>query len=83
MLEFKDKILMITGGTGCFGNTVLKHFLSSEIEQIRIFSRDEKMQDDMRQELKPKYSNYVAKSGQSAWWLTILNTDYVRDQLRA
>ena len=42
MSIFKDKILMITGGTGSFGNTVLKHFLETDIKEIRIFSRDEK-----------------------------------------
>jgi UDP-N-acetylglucosamine 4,6-dehydratase/5-epimerase len=47
---FKDKILLITGGTGSFGNAVLKRFLDSEIREIRIFSRDEKKQDDMRNE---------------------------------
>ena len=45
---FKDKVLMITGGTGSFGNTVLKRFLSTDVREIRIFSRDEKKQDDMR-----------------------------------
>ena len=45
---FKDKTLLITGGTGSFGHTVLKHFLSTDIGEIRIFSRDEKKQDDMR-----------------------------------
>ncbi len=45
---FKNKILMITGGTGSFGNTVLKRFLSTEVNEIRIFSRDEKKQEDMR-----------------------------------
>ena len=45
---FKDKILMITGGTGSFGNTVLKRFLSTEVREIRIFSRDEKKQEEMR-----------------------------------
>jgi len=45
---FKDKVLMITGGTGSFGNTVLKRFLSSDVAEIRIFSRDEKKQEDMR-----------------------------------
>jgi UDP-N-acetylglucosamine 4,6-dehydratase/5-epimerase len=45
---FKDKTLLITGGTGSFGNTVLKHFLHTDIGEIRIFSRDEKKQDDMR-----------------------------------
>ena len=45
---FKDKILIITGGTGSFGNAVLKRFLHTDIKEIRIFSRDEKKQDDMR-----------------------------------
>jgi UDP-N-acetylglucosamine 4,6-dehydratase/5-epimerase len=45
---FKDKVLMITGGTGSFGNTVLNRFLSTEVREIRIFSRDEKKQEDMR-----------------------------------
>ena len=45
---FKDKTLLITGGTGSFGHTVLKHFLTTDIGEIRIFSRDEKKQDDMR-----------------------------------
>lgn len=50
---FKDKILLITGGTGSFGNEVLKSFLNTDIKEIRIFSRDEKKQDDMRK----KYNN--------------------------
>ena len=58
---FKDKVLMITGGTGSFGNTVLKHFLKSDIREIRIFSRDEKKQDDMRHELQAKYPEYSNK----------------------
>lgn len=45
---FKDKILLITGGTGSFGNAVMKRFLNSDVKEIRIFSRDEKKQDDMR-----------------------------------
>ena len=45
---FTDKTLMITGGTGSFGNAVLKRFLDTDIKEIRIFSRDEKKQDDMR-----------------------------------
>ncbi len=61
MSSFKDKTLMITGGTGSFGNTVLKHFLGSDIGQIRIFSRDEKKQDDMRHELQAKYPDYASK----------------------
>ncbi|EOP1542373.1 polysaccharide biosynthesis protein, partial [Escherichia coli] len=45
---FKSKVLLITGGTGSFGNAVLKRFLETDIKEIRIFSRDEKKQDDMR-----------------------------------
>ncbi len=45
---FDDKILMITGGTGSFGNTVLKRFLDTNVKEIRVFSRDEKKQEDMR-----------------------------------
>lgn len=45
---FKDKVLMITGGTGSFGNTVFKRFLTTDVREIRIFSRDEKKQEDMR-----------------------------------
>lgn len=48
---FKDKTLLITGGTGSFGNAVLKRFLDSDLKEIRIFSRDEKKQDDMRRRL--------------------------------
>ena len=49
---FKNKTLLITGGTGSFGNAVLKRFLETDIGEIRIFSRDEKKQDDMRQDRK-------------------------------
>ena len=52
MTPFSGKTLMITGGTGSFGSTVLKHFLDSDIGEIRIFSRDEKKQDDMRHRLQ-------------------------------
>lgn len=48
MINFKNKTLLITGGTGSFGNAVLNRFLKTDIEEIRIFSRDEKKQDDMR-----------------------------------
>lgn len=54
MSVFKDKILMITGGTGSFGNAVLNGFLETDIKEIRIFSRDEKKQDDMRHEFQAK-----------------------------
>lgn len=57
---FKDKILLITGGTGSFGNAVLRRFLDSDIREIRIFSRDEKKQDDMRHHLQnPKVKFYI------------------------
>ena len=58
---FKDKTLLITGGTGSFGHTVLKHFLSTDIGQIRIFSRDEKKQDDMRHDLQLRFPEYAEK----------------------
>ena len=52
---FTNKTLMITGGTGSFGNAVLNRFLKTDIGEIRIFSRDEKKQDDMRHEFQAKY----------------------------
>lgn len=61
MSVFNGATLLITGGTGSFGKTVLKHFLETDIEQIRIFSRDEKKQDDMRHELQLKYPDYARK----------------------
>jgi len=48
---FKDKVLLVTGGTGSFGNAILRRFLNTDIKEIRIFSRDEKKQDDLRNEL--------------------------------
>ena len=60
MSIFKDKTLLITGGTGSFGNAVLRRFLDSDIKEIRIFSRDEKKQDDMRHSLQnPKVKFYI------------------------
>ncbi len=60
MSLFKDKTLLITGGTGSFGNAVLRRFLDSDVKEIRIFSRDEKKQDDMRHELQnPKVKFYI------------------------
>jgi len=56
---FKDKILLITGGTGSFGNAMLKGFLDSDLKEIRIFSRDEKKQEDMRIEYKNDKLNFV------------------------
>ena len=61
MSIFKDKVLMITGGTGSFGNAVLKRFLNTDIKEIRIFSRDEKKQDDMRHEYQAKYPDVANK----------------------
>lgn len=58
---FSGKTLMITGGTGSFGSAVLKRFLRSEIGEIRIFSRDEKKQDDIRHELQAQYPEYAEK----------------------
>jgi UDP-glucose 4-epimerase len=57
---FKEKVLLITGGTGSFGNTVLKRFLNTEVKEIRIFSRDEKKQEEMRISLgSPKLKFYI------------------------
>ena len=54
MQLFSNKTLLITGGTGSFGNAVLKRFLNTDIKEIRIFSRDEKKQDDMRHLIQTK-----------------------------
>lgn len=57
---YKDKTLLITGGTGSFGKTVLKKFVNSDFKEIRVFSRDEKKQDDLRRELaNPKVKFYI------------------------
>lgn len=61
MSIFKDKTLMITGGTGSFGNAVLNRFLKTDIGEIRIFSRDEKKQDDMRHEFQEKMPDVANK----------------------
>ncbi|MBD5216020.1 MAG: polysaccharide biosynthesis protein [Bacteroidales bacterium] len=61
MSVFKDKTLLITGGTGSFGNAVLKRFLDTDIKEIRIFSRDEKKQDDMRHEYQVRYPEVAHK----------------------
>ncbi len=58
---FKDKTLMITGGTGSFGGAVLKRFIESDIGEIRIFSRDEKKQDDMRHDLQVRFPQSAGK----------------------
>ena len=61
MLLFKNSILLITGGTGSFGHAVLDRFLNTGVKEIRIFSRDEKKQDDMRTEYgnDPKIKFYI------------------------
>lgn len=61
MSIFAGKILLITGGTGSFGNAVLHRFLTSDIREIRIVSRDEKKQDDMRHNFQVKYPEYISK----------------------
>lgn len=61
MSTFKEKKLLITGGTGSFGNAVLNRFLKTDIEEIRIFSRDEKKQDDMRHEYQAKMPEVADK----------------------
>ena len=58
---FQNKTLMITGGTGSFGNAVLNRFLATDIGEIRVFSRDEKKQDDMRHEFQAKCPESAAK----------------------
>src|SRR5674476_600608 len=63
---FKNKTLLITGGTGSFGNAVLNRFLDTNIKEIRIFSRDEKKQDDMRHRLNnPKVKFYIGDLAQA------------------
>ena len=76
---FKDKTLVITGGTGSFGSTVLKHFLTSSIGEIRIFSRDEKKQDWMRHMLQAQYPEYASKV--KFFIGDVRNIDSVRDAL--
>lgn len=58
---FENKVLLITGGTGSFGNEVLNKFISSEVKEIRIFSRDEKKQDDMRHDYQAKFPDLADK----------------------
>src|SRR5574344_3123131 len=61
MSIFKDKTLLITGGTGSFGNAVLNRFLRTDIAEIRIFSRDEKKQDDMRHDYQARFPELSKK----------------------
>ena len=75
----RGKTLVITGGTGSFGSTVLKHFLTTDIGEIRIFSRDEKKQDWMRHSLQAKYPDYA---GKVRFFIgDVRNLDSVRDAL--
>ncbi len=79
MTVFKDKVLLITGGTGSFGNAVLRRFLDSDIREIRIFSRDEKKQDDMRHMLQsPKVKFYIGNvRDKQAVDIAMSGVDYV------
>ena len=79
MSIFKDKVLLITGGTGSFGNAVLRRFLDSDIKEIRIFSRDEKKQDDMRHMLQsPKVKFYIGNvRDKSSVDVAMRGVDYV------
>lgn len=76
---FKDKVLLITGGTGSFGNEVLKGFLDTNIKEIRIFSRDEKKQDDMRKHYNhPKLQFYIGDvRDQSTLDIAMKDVDYI------
>ena len=79
MSIFKDKVLLITGGTGSFGNAVLRRFLDTDIREIRIFSRDEKKQDDMRHRLQnPKVKFYIGNvRDKSSVDVAMRGVDYV------
>lgn len=71
---FDNKVLMITGGTGSFGNAVLNRFLKTDVKEIRIFSRDEKKQEDMRIALNnPKLKFYIGD---------VRNYDSIRDAMK-
>ncbi len=76
---FANKILMITGGTGSFGKTVLKRFLDTEVREIRIFSRDEKKQEDMRIALNhPKLRFYIGDvRDEASVYQAMKGVDYV------
>lgn len=73
MSTFNGATLLITGGTGSFGHTVLKHFLDTDIREIRIFSRDEKKQDDMRHELQAKNPDTAKKLSSISEMFVILS----------
>ena len=76
---FKNKTLLITGGTGSFGNAILKRLISTEIAEIRIFSRDEKKQDDMRKRFSnPKLKFYIGDVRDKSSVLNTINgVDFV------
>lgn len=76
---FKNKTLLITGGTGSFGNEVLKRFLSTDIKEIRIFSRDEKKQDDMRKQYNnPKLKFFIGDVRDiSSLYIAMNGVDYI------
>lgn len=78
-MDFKNKILLITGGTGSFGKAVLKRFLNSDIKEIRIFSRDEKKQDDLRKQINnTKVKFYIGDvRDKSSISNAIIGVDYV------
>ena len=77
--SFKGKTLVVTGGTGSFGSCVLRHFLTSEIGEIRIISRDEKKQDTLRHALQAKYPNHAGKV--RFYVGDVRNIDSVRDAM--
>ncbi len=77
--QIKGKILLITGGTGSFGSTVLRHFITSDIAQIRVLSRDEKKQDAMRHALQAKYPEHYNKV--KFFIGDVRNIDSVRDAM--
>ena len=76
---FKNKTLLITGGTGSFGNAVLNRFLKSDIKEIKIFSRDEKKQDDMRRKYNSKKIKFFVGDvrDSSSIDVAMTKTDYV------
>ncbi len=78
--NFNDKVLLITGGTGSFGNAVLNRFLQTDIKEIRIFSRDEKKQDDMRHEFQMKNPKSAEKL--KFYVGDVRNIDSLRDAVR-
>jgi FlaA1/EpsC-like NDP-sugar epimerase len=71
---FDNKVLMITGGTGSFGNTVLNRFLDTDVREIRIFSRDEKKQEDMRISLSNDKVKFYIGALSKPWWVSITSS---------